>query len=722
MTDLHPTLEEHVPIEASAEDGKSFALDYRRLWATAKKYLWLIILYMIACVTAAIVYLNNATPIYRSVARVKVEQRVMAATPNVTGSAVEEDLRGLEMLQTIQLGFVSRSLMQRLSSRLNLKKRPEFSKSTYLEGSIEDEEYVGYLLVHTKVDLVRGTRLLTISFDHPDPEVAQEIVNSLIKEFVALESEQRLEAASVNLSYLYEEKKSLESKLDQSREKLIEYTRKLGSISIEGETNIIAAQLIELNTRLGEAKAQRLRLESDNKIIEASKDDPNALLQVASIAQLPEISALRTQLNTLDSELGKAREKYKAESPLLLQIESQRESLQKSLDAEVLRAPKTIDQAYKAALQTESALQSATNDQEKKVIETKALSIESDKLKGEINADNISYQAVLQKLNEEISQARSQPVFIQVVDPASPAFKVKPKPVQVIAIALFLALVASGATIYLLASLDTSFKSVDEVESTLGLQVLAVVPQYETKTQKSSSGTMQVSVPLIEDPYAAASEAYRTLRASLLLMEDESHSILVTSAVPEEGKSTTAFNLAVSMAQRGAKTLLVEMDLRKPVLEARVFGRQSHLGATEFFTDNAEFDDITQPTSIPNLTVITAGKVTRNSGELVLRRHKVERFFQLARENFEQVIVDSAPLLAVSDTLTLSRHFKVVTLVVRSHKTARRLVTRSMHLLRRAKRPASGVVLSMVPPGNDYYYYGYGAGDRAYGSERQKTA
>lgn len=705
----------------AGEEAKAFSIDYRRLWETTKKYFWLIILYVIAGVIAAVVYLTNATPIYRSMARIKVEQRVMDATPTTSGG-IEEDLRGIEMLQTIQLGFVSRSLMQRMVQRLNLKKRDDFTRSTGLEKATDDEEFTGYLLNNSQSELIQGTRLLTISFDHPDPHVAQEMVNSLIREFVALEGEQRLSAASVNLSYLIEEKKSLEEKLKRSRQDLIDYTRKVGNISVDKEMNIAAGKLIELNTRLGIATAERLKLQSDNEQIGKYRDDTKMLLQIASVAQLPGIVNLKAQLNDLDAELSKAKKRYQPHAPVIQQLESQKISLQKALDAEALQAPETVERTFQSALQTEQALDRATAEQEKQVIENKAQSIEADKLQGEIDADNVAYQAVLKKLNEETSQARSQPVFIQVVDAASPAFQVAPKKIQILAIAIFLSVAASGITILILSSLDTSFKSVDELEATVGVQVLAAVPQYETKISKKTNGKadhLNVAVPLLEDPYSAASEAYRTLRASLLLLEDEQHSILVTSAVPEEGKSTTSLSLAVSMAQRGAKTLLIEFDLRKPVLENRLFGRQTHLGAADFLNDRADFNSLIQPTSIPNLSVITAGKVTKSSGELLLRRHKVEKFLEHARANFEQVIVDSAPLLAVSDTLTVARYFKVITLVVRSHKTARRLVIRAMDLLKRVKRMPAGITLSMVPPGNAYYYYGYSDGGRAYGADRQ---
>ncbi len=723
MSDLkHMTMDALSPegdSPTAAEEQPTFAIDYRRLIETAKRYFWVAILYLIAGLSIATIYLVNATPIYQSAARLKIEQRVLAPGP-ASSFDPAEDLRGLEMLQTIQLGFVSRSLMQRMVDKLNLKNRPEFAKSTALEGEVESESYVQFLMGNTSCQLIQGTRLLTISFDHPDPQIAQEMVDALVREYVSLEGEQRLNASSVNLSFLIEERKALEDKLRRSEEELTEYTRKMKSISVGSDLNIIAGQLVELSNRLGSAKADRIRLESDNEQVAKYRDNPKALMEISSVASLPEISSLKGQLNSLDGELSKLQRKAKADFPELIQLQSQRESLQKALDAEALRAPQTVDRSLQTAIQTEKSLQRETDAQEAKVIETKALSIQSKVLEREITADTEAYQLILRKLNEETSIARSQPVFVQVVDAASPAYKVRPRVLSVLAIAAAVSIFLAAVTIFVLSNLDTSFKSVDEVEAMLGVQVLAAIPQYEVTSKGAKTpapGSASVALPLVDDPYSAASEAYRTLRASLLLVEDEAHSILVTSAVPEEGKSTTSINLAISMAQRGARTVLIESDLRKPVLQSRLMNGVNHLGMADFLNDNADFDEIVQETAIPNLSIIAAGRVNRNSGELLLRRPRVEKLLELARKGYEQVVVDSAPLLAVSDTLTLARYFHVINMVVRSHKTPRRSVRRAIDLLKRIRRTPTGIALSMVPPGNAYYYYGYSeGGDRAYGA------
>ena len=459
------------------------AIDYRRLLETAKRYFWVVILYLIAGLSAATVYLVNATPIYQSQARLQIEQRVMAPNPT-NGMDPAEDLRGLEMLQTIQLGFVSRSLMQRMVERKNLKTRADFIKSTGLEGEVDDEIFTQYLLANTDCQLIQGTRLMTISFDHPDPHVAQEMVDAFVQEYISLARDQRLGAASLNLSYLIEERKAREENLRRSEEKLSQYTRELGTISVDGEngtsgTNIVAAQLMELNNRLGIAKADRAKLQSDSDQISKFRNDPTALLEIASVSDLPVITTLRGQLNVIDADLSKTQRKYKTDNPQLLQLQSQRDSLQKALEAEALRAPQTVDRTLASAIQTEAALQRETDLIEQKVIKNREMAIQAKVLERQISADNDAYQAVLRKYNDETSQATSQPVFIEVVDAASPAYKVKPKILQTLAIASLLSLFLAAATILLLANLDTSFKSVDELEAILGIQVLAAIPQYE---------------------------------------------------------------------------------------------------------------------------------------------------------------------------------------------------------------------------------------------------
>jgi capsular exopolysaccharide synthesis family protein len=305
---------------------------------------------------------------------------------------------------------------------------------------------------------------------------------------------------------------------------------------------------------------------------------------------------------------------------------------------------------------------------------------------------------------------------------------VKPKRIQVLAIAIFAALAVSAATILVLTYLDTSFKSVDEVEDLLGIPVLSAVPRFDEdrkgnkarnklpKDEREAAEAVE-AMPLVKDPFSAASESYRTLRAGILLQEDPSRTVLVTSALPEEGKSTTAINLAMAMAQQDTKTLLIDADLRKPTLGKRLLGTKRHRGLADCLAETAVFEDVVIETKYPNLWVITAGRTDKDSGELLLRRKRMDEILEAARGRFDQIVVDSAPILAVSDTISMSKHFKTICLVVRSHKTPRRMVRRAMDLLTRARRKVTGVVFSVVPPQDSYYNYAYTDGGRAYGEK-----
>ncbi|MDD5200147.1 MAG: polysaccharide biosynthesis tyrosine autokinase [Terrimicrobiaceae bacterium] len=576
---------------------------------------------------------------------------------------------------------------------------------------------------------MRGTRLIQLSFEHPDRDIATEVTGALISNYKELDSDQRLKAASSSLEYLQREQERLKKQLSDSEEELSGYTRNLGSVSVDDELNIIADQLKELNTRLTIAKTDRLKLEADYDQIQNVRDDPKVLLQIESVSRMEEVQRARSSLNEIDGEIGKMRERYGQNSPQFGQLLSQREGLQQALYAEALRAPKSVEISLRAAIQNEKSLERETKNQEMKTIDVKDLAIKSSVMRRQIEADNLAFRAVCERLNDEESQARSQATFLQIVDPPSPAVQVKPRPVLVVALAILGALALSAGTILLLAILDTSLKSVDETEQFLGVHVLAAIPQMtaggKRKDQEQAETSMLARIPLLEDPHSTVSESFRTLRASLLLLEDEQPFMLMTSAIPGEGKSFCSINLAAAMAQQGMRTVIIDADLRKPVLEERMFGAAgSHMGLTDFLMGRADFADLIRETQIPNLFAITGGSRYANRSELLLRQQRFEEFLNKVGEEFDRAIVDSAPILAVSDTLNIARHFKTIALVIRSHKTARRLTRRASDLLARAGHPICGTVLNAVPARGSayYYYYAHSKGGQAYGTSESEIS
>ncbi len=723
-------------VEAEAERGgytspayedDGISIDFGRIFAALRKYFWVVLLFLVAGGIAAVTYLNVATPIFQSVAVLKVEQRVMDAAPTLgqTGASFE-DLRALEMLGTIQRGFLSRSLAERVAEKLKLPDNPKFL------GDVPPEDRgipacVKMLLENTSADVVRGTRLIQISFEHADEDLATEITAALVREYIALDGEQRLNAAGTNLSYLMNEKARLETNLRESEKKLAAYSQQLDSVSVDSELNIIAGQLIELNSRLTMAKADRLKLESDFDQVKAAQDDPQLLLQISSVALLPEIQALRAQLNELNGLISAQKQRYGAKNPAIMELESQQASLQEALYAEALRAPRTLEISLRAADQNEKALERETKAQEKKTLNVKDLAIQSSVLERQIEADQLAFQAVLQSLNSESSQARSQPIFLQIIDSASPAAQVKPRPLIVSALAAFASLGLSAGVIFLIAVLDTSIKSVDEAERLTGLPVLAAIPELSDSQRRRAkldvgrdAAKQQdggIRLPLLEDSHSTVSEAFRTLRASIFMNDAARKRILFTSAVPGEGKSFCSINFAVALAQQDRNILLIDADLRKPQVEARLFDTDREKGLADYLTGRSDLEQIVRPTKVPRLSAITAGRAYSNPAELLTRSERVESLLKAAEGKYDAVVIDSAPVLAVSDTLGLTSHCDTVVLVARSHRTGRRFVQRAQNLLDRSGHSPTGLAMNLVPTkGSAYYYYqSYGKGGVAYG-------
>ncbi|HEY8899168.1 MAG TPA: polysaccharide biosynthesis tyrosine autokinase [Chthoniobacterales bacterium] len=700
-------------------DEGGISIDFHRIFEALKKYFWVVLLFLIAGIVGAVAYLNIATPIYESYSVLKVEQRVRDAAPFTSNSSEGlEDLRSLEMVATLQRGFLSRTLMGEVSDHLKLAERKGFLPKS-VPADEKQNAIIKYLLKNTDAQVIRGTRLIQLSFEHPDPDIATEVTGALITEYKALDADQRLQAASGSLAYLQREKERLEKQLTDSGEKLASYTRNLGSVSVDDELNIIADQLKELNTRLTIAISDRLKLEADYEQIQNVRNDPQALLQIESVSKLPEIQSARTSLNQIDGEIAKMQERYGRDNPQLVQLLSQREGLQKALYAEALRGPRAVEISLRAAVQNEKSLERETKKQEIKTIDVKDLAMKTSVMRRQIEADQLAYKSVCERLNDEESQARSQQIFLQVMDAPSPAAQVKPRPLLVVALALVASMGLAVGTIFLLAIADTSLKSVDETERALGVHVLAAIPQLSaSRDEKGKTPSTLARIPLLEDPHSTISESFRTMRASLLLLEeDEQPFVLMTSAVPGEGKSFCSINLAVAMAQQGMKTLLVDADLRKPVIEGRLFGTSDERGLSDFLMGKVDFEDVLRPTKVPNLYAITAGRRYANPAELLLRQERVKELLDNVQKQFDRGIVDSAPVLAVSDTLNLARHFKTIGLVLRSHKTPRRLAVRAEDLLARTGHPVSGVVLNMVPArGAAYYYYSYGKEGQTYGA------
>lgn len=686
-------------------------IDLLELWKLIQSKLWLIGLFLVAGLALATAVVLNATKVYQSTVTIEVQQELAIPSSGV----VQQDFRSLEMLRTVEQGFDNLSLMLQVVDELELTKRKDFIPDG-IPPEVNPEEYTAkFLLKNTTASLVRGSRLIKVSFDYPDKEVARDMAQQIVKTYIKRAREMRMTGAGTNVEFLQEEAKNLEKRLKSSEQKLADYTKQIGSISLDESTNIIAEQLKELNKKMAEAKSERLRLEADLKQIETSGDDPDTLLALPTISSQPTILKLKETLAELQGDVTKLAQRYKDAHPTMIEANEKIQAIQEVLNKEVLDAPKSLKVAYRSALQNEQSLEKEKIKQEKLAITNKEIAIQARVIEREIQADNMAYEMTLKRLNEEMANARSDQLAIQVVDDATPSKVVFPKPLIVFALAIVLSTGLGVGVVFLLNFADDTVKTVPEAEELLGLSVMGAIPVYGNQKPaskvdvKAAPDIVSRLIPMVEDPNSPVSEAFRSLRTTANLLVEkgsEKKKILVTSSVPGEGKSFCAINLAAAFAQQGLRILLVDADLRRPVLEGRLLKSQSKLGFAQLLQGSHTLDQLVVGTMIENLDLLPAGKNILQPSELLTRTDKLHELFESAYDRYDKVIVDSPPTIAVSDSLALASHFDLRLFVSRCRKTPRRLMRRSVELFLRAGTPLSGVVLNQIKI-DSTSYYGY---------------
>jgi succinoglycan biosynthesis transport protein ExoP len=678
------------PFSSGGGGGQS-PLDLRKLVGVLRRFWWIPILTAAAGVGLALLYFKSVKPAFRSAAEIRVERRSATSVGSGNGPVALEGATTTEDLKTLEASFLNPKVIDRVVAALQLKTTDNFIASDRPASTVTEDELMGYLYKYASVALVQDTRLMEVSFENWNPATAQKVADALAEQGIEEDGEQRVQALGGNVRFLKEEAAKLEQSLRNSEEKYNLEMRKLGSVSIDDQTNIEVDQLRDLNSRLTEAKSQRLKLESDYEQIQACLNDPDKLLAIESIGKVAAVERLYLRASELRGQLVKLAQRYGPQNPLMIQTETELREVEKTLKQEILQAPRSVEVALASAQRNEEGLSREQASQEKRVIELKELALNASGLKRQIDAEKISYATTLSRLNEEVSQSRSQPVLLQIVKPAGPAYPVSVTKLKVLAVGLMGGLMVGAGLLLLIMQLDSSVKAVEDAESAFKLSVLAAVPEYPR------AGENLAQSPIVNDQYSTVAEAFRSLRTAIRPRDRDAKLglVLVTSALPAEGKTFCALNLGVALAQTGQRTLLVDAQLRHPALEVRVLGTHNSHGLSDYLQGVAGFSSVIRGTSVHNLDIVTAGTPTSHPAEL-LSRKKFEDFLAEAQPHYDRIIFDSAPIEPVSDTLGIARYFPVICLVLKSGKTPKAAVERSIEKIGRSGAKLAGIVMNFV--------------------------
>jgi len=679
--------------------------------------LWLILAITAAAIAGSFYVIKTTKVTYKSRVVLKAEFRqhkVLEFTP-LEGQEIS---RSLEVLNTIASAVTRREVLRRVADKI----LNDDEVRTWTTNAITIDEITGILAKgRVQARVRRQTRFIDVDVMDESPTYAQKVAQLVAEEYMAVELERRQGTGSGATNFLSDEAVRLRQQSERSETRLEAFLR-TNIVSVGKESDQLAsADLIGLNNQLLDAKSDRLKLNADLGAIMEAGADVTKLLSIQSVLESERVAEIRKTLLEKDQEMVNLEQRYKAKHPKMIEAVKLLENLRDRLDDEARRAPEALNVELKKATLKEMQLELIVKEAEKKMTERNVASMEYSKLLRSRDNDYEQWQRIEKRIQEAIMSSRNLDRKdanheVSIFEPAElPEYPFKPNKKLIVVAALVLGMGLSLGIVYLLHLLDMTVKSVDQAERMFGVPVLGAVPKSD-----DIKGDDERLI-LAADPNSLCAEAFRTLRAAISLLgrEDERKVTLFTSAVPSEGKTFCSSNFALATANQGRRTLIVDFDLRRPSVGNTFRIDENHVGVSDCLLGKVSIEDAAVRTEYDNLDVMTAGTNVPNPSELISSKHTPE-FIEAIKGKYDQVVIDNAPVTAVSDTLLILRYVDTVCLVSRAAKTTYRLIGRAMELIRRGGVNPSGLVLNFVPQkGRSGYYYYYHSDKSYYGGYGQ---
>jgi polysaccharide biosynthesis transport protein len=718
-------------IHPAAATHDSILRDYLRILIKRK---WIVLGSLGVVFGASLIATLRTTPIYDAVGSIAINKPdpVLQNLRDATNSGV--DYYDPTDLDTEVRILRSDLLALQVIKQLNLEHMPEFGGSglhstSSLELTTEvlqpDSVRANTLLAGFKGDLrvilEPNTRIIDIHYLSPNKDLAARVVNALASTYIEQNFKTRFESTMQASDWLSRQLVDLQMKVETSQEKLVKYQKDHQILGIDEKQNITTAKLDELNKELTAAESERMQKESVYRLAEAG-DTESAAAVADSVTQnktsestsalldkLQEHKAdLKIQVAQLSTQFGPAY-------PKLSQLSNQIQEIDAQIQSEMKKVGGRLRGDYLASLQRENMLHAALEQQKQQENKLNESAIEYSFLKRDFETDRTLYEGLLQKLKEAGVTAGLRSNNIRQVDMArAPAAPTEPNIPRNLGFGFVLGLSTGIGLAFALEGIDNTVRTPEQAQAISGLPSLGMIPlgsknNLEVNSRGITVAASNETVELVTQsrPQSQMAEAYRALRTSLLLSSVGAPPkvILITSALPQEGKTTTSVNTATVLAQKGTRVLLVDADLRRPSIH-KALGLDPRIGLSNVLTGGAVLPEaIFRSSLLPNLFVLPAGTPPPNPAELLTSAQMVEVLAEL-RQHYDHIVVDTPPTLSVTDAVVLSTRADAVVLVIRCGQTTKPALRRSREILAQVNARVAGVLLNAVNLDSpDYYYY-----------------
>ncbi len=693
---------------------------------TLRKHQWLILSFVLAVVTITSIGTFRMQPVYVATSRIEIDRENSNILP-FQGTDSFDYMSDLDNYIETQSKILTSETMALQTIRGGvLSGQTDFASdlsasdalSTGSLANMKPPPELGSFLASLSVKRVPNSRLMDVSFESTSPLLAAQIVNAHIKNFIEQNFQSRYEATTRASTWLTDQLSELKIRVEKAEDARITYERQNQIWALDGDKqNVTTQRMADLNKELTDVQSERMRKQSLFEFAKAGDMD-----SVPQIRDNPVVQDLFRKRTEMYSQYADALSQYGPNFPKVQRLQSQVKEIEATAEKEKKSVIARLESEYREALQREELLTQALDQQKVQVNQMSERMVQYSILKREAEANKALYDGLLTKLKEAGISAGLRSSNIRVVDPAMvPTTPARPAKTRNIVLSFLIGLVGGIGLALLREYMDNTIKSPDDIETLARLPSLAVVPAFtEPNRDRSrvkllkgaSTNGHEKRIELVAQhlPKSQVSEAFRALRTALLLSQADHppQVILVTSALPREGKTTAAANLAVTLAQLGDRTLLIDADLRKPGIGRLLnLGSGTYAGLSSYLAGVSSLDLVTiQHPAIPNLSAIPTGPLPPNPADL-LSSHKLADAITELRTKFKFIVIDSPPIMAATDAVILSVKADGVLLVVRSGETPKEAFTRTRDLLLSVKCHLLGVVLNAVDSTAPDYYYSY---------------
>jgi capsular exopolysaccharide synthesis family protein len=703
-------------------------IDFRAYWRTIRKRWPFVALPVIIGTAVAFVFTYRQPKIYEATCQVIIEPmapQVLPGSKDVVELGTGSFWANREFYETQYRIIQSTVVGQRTAEKLGLQYDQDFGGGPNRDLTDLGRALAGAVLVKP----LKDSRVALITVTDRKPQRAALVANTLADTYIEYNLDYKLEGARTAMAWLAEQESELKSQLESSEMKLYQFKkdRNLLAVSMDDKQSMLSQNLAAVNTKLTDLRIHILEQDAKRRMIERARSNIAEEETLPEIRSNTTISALRGSYVQLAKDQSDLSSKYGPDHPRMKAITAQMESIKKAYQEEIDGVLASFEKSYQQMVDNERSLKVMMDKEKKEAIELSKIEVDYKPLQRTAEQNAKMYGLIASRQKEIDTTGPMRANNVRVLERATvPGVPVRPRPLQNLMVGLLLGLGSGIALAFIIEALDNTLKTQSDVEQFLGVSVLGLVPIIgPTAGAEASQATDHLrerDLGVFLDPKSVAAECCRSIRTNILFMSPDRplRTMVITSPSPQEGKTTSAINLGVTMAEAGGRVLLIDTDMRRPRLH-RSFGVPNQTGISTVIVGKATIEEAVKRTDVPNLDVLPCGPVPPNPSEL-LHTDRFAAVLEDCKKLYDRIILDSPPTSAVTDPAVLGNLTDGVVLVVKAGETTRESAMHARRQLLGAKARLFGVVVNAIDFSNpaygyEYYYRNYYRYGYTYGSE-----